>query len=152
MIKSNSPGDELQVASYNISFRAKIQRYNLPTKGIPSGHENKILETEFGKISSLPTFLSNCASNDVCTILYGPPCIEALTCRRPPRARTEIALQADVLCGLSTCRCSADRLLARLLFPRSCILLLCEGTSPMRARFSRKDEISECPSPSFSFF
>lgn len=39
------------------------------------------------------------------TVPYGPLCIEALTCRRPPRARTEIALQADVLCGLSTCRC-----------------------------------------------
>lgn len=49
-------------------------------------------------------YRKNCDSYD--TIPYGPLCIEAVTCRRPPRARTEIALQADVLCGLSTCRCS----------------------------------------------
>lgn len=82
-------------------------------------------------------------------ILYGPPCIEALTCRRPPRARTEIALQADVLCGLSTCRCSADRSLARLLFPRSCILLLCEGTSPVREIFAKQ---RDAPLPFFFKF
>lgn len=65
------------------------------------------------------------------TTLY----IKALTCRRPPRARTEIALQPDVLCGLSACRCSADR----LLFPRFYILLctiLARGV-PSCARFSR---------------
>lgn len=82
-------------------------------------------------------------------ILYDPPCIEALTCRRPPRARTEIALQADVLCGLSTCRCSADRSLARLLFPRSCILLLCEGTSPVREIFAKQ---RDAPLPFFFKF
>lgn len=63
-----------------------------------------VTSIEFWEISLPRVYRKNSDSYD--TIPYGPLCIEAVTCRRPPRARTEIALQADVLCGLSTCRCS----------------------------------------------